>query len=139
MLTDPRIRGLFIPMTNPVTADDLERFAAQMEETAKALRMTASALRGNVSVQQLPRSQSESPPEVLPMAELALKQAGRPMHVSDLVDAVRSRGAFVKDKFNLSSMLSKDKRKTFRPVDGRRGVWELVASKSTSTVNKPGV
>jgi len=54
------------------------------------------------------------------------------MHIKDLLDAVRSGGAFIKDQANLSSMLSKDDKRTFRTVANRRGFWELVPSRSST-------
>jgi len=119
-LTNKRKSSFFIPMNGSVTPDQMDAIAAKMEEAARSLRVAAMALRGALE------APDAYPPAVLETAEKILRQSGKPLHIVDLFNRIRAAGAFVKDHYNLSSMLSKDRQKTFRPAYGQRGHWELV-------------
>jgi hypothetical protein len=99
VLPDSSVRGLFVAMNGAVTPDELDRFADRLEENARALRTTANTLRGTVSIQEVTGTPSfvRNPPRVLEMAEKAMRQAGRPLHVTEILSAVRAGGASVND------------------------------------------
>lgn len=122
-LTKQRAQCLVIPMHGAVTPDQMDAMADQLEETVRSLRAAANVLRGGGVMKPLSASY---PPAVLETAEKILRQANRPLHIVDLFERIRAAGAVVKDHYNLSSMLSKDGKKTFSPAYGQRGYWELV-------------
>jgi hypothetical protein len=126
--TKPINRGLFIPIMNATTPAEMLKMADSLESTAKALRQAASMLQqfatSTTSPAGLPQLIQPSP-TVKEAAMIALHDAGKPMHVSEILQSVRRQGAQVKDQANLSSMLSKDNGEIFQIVPGMRGFWQL--------------
>lgn len=161
-LTHDRPYGLFVPIMNPATPQDMLKMADRLEDTAKALRQSAnlilnmlggglqstheplkvdpaipSATLAKIGA-ELAKSETsqkfyeQNPPvfvnrtpTVMEAAIEVLKEAGRPVYITDIYEAVKKRGARVQDQANMSSMLSKNKGKDVRVLPGRHGFWEL--------------
>jgi hypothetical protein len=116
-------------MMNATTPKEMRRMAESLMDMAKGLLQSANALEG-IGTQVTARSSGISQiittaPTVKQAAILALYNAGKPVHIGEIYQSVKRQGAQLKDKGNLSSMLSKDNGETFQITPGMRGYWQL--------------
>lgn len=121
------MKGISLSMMIATTPKEMRVLGESLIRAGNALLQSANLLEGvgtttfhSEGVQLIATT-----PTVKQAAIITLHNAGKPLHISEIFQAVKRQGAQLKDKGNLSSMLSKDNGETFQIAPGMRGFWQL--------------